>query len=117
MGCAIRFHGQAGQEQTNDDAQNQLLLLGQAVHGGSVAGRQQTATVVKVSPGARGCLRHRVEGATGATATPALRFSYGFHAASAQRRMLRVLADIGFPMPAAFAFLAVGFANSHGKPF
>jgi hypothetical protein len=38
-----------------------------------------------------------------------LKFQHGFGAAGANGRMLGVLADVRFPMPAALAFLAVGF--------
>ena len=35
------------------------------------------------------------------------------NAATADGWMLGVLADVGFPMPATFAFLAIGFGNSY----
>ncbi len=40
-----------------------------------------------------------------------LKFQHGFGATRANGRMLGILADIRFPMPAALAFLAVGFEN------
>jgi len=40
-----------------------------------------------------------------------LELLHGLDAAAANRGMLGICADIGFPMPAAFAFLAVGFGH------
>ena len=41
----------------------------------------------------------------------------GFGTATTQRRVGCLGADIRFPMPAAFAFLAVGFANGGENGF
>src|SRR6185437_3546416 len=46
-----------------------------------------------------------------------LRLLHGFDAARADGGMLGRGTDVRFPMPAAFAFDAVGFGNNHGGFF